>query len=81
MNPDVPNYPDRDNSLTDEGYYKVPRTYAELFYDRLTMVGTIEAERVFSVFPDITCDHCARASICQWAFDPYNTNGDCLDEK
>ena len=28
-----------------------------------------------------TCDECRDAPICVLAFDPYNTNGDCLAEK
>lgn len=28
-----------------------------------------------------TCDGCSRAPVCVLAFDPYNTDGDCLDEK
>ncbi len=30
---------------------------------------------------DFTCDRCAAANECDYAFDPYNTNGDCLAEK
>lgn len=28
-----------------------------------------------------TCDGCARAPVCEFAFDAYNTNGDCLEMK
>lgn len=28
-----------------------------------------------------TCDDCARANVCVLAFDPYNTDGDCLYNK
>jgi MoaA/NifB/PqqE/SkfB family radical SAM enzyme len=28
-----------------------------------------------------TCDDCPRKHECQWAFDAYNTNGDCLADK
>lgn len=28
-----------------------------------------------------TCDECAGAADCKWAYDPYNTNGDCLGDK
>ncbi len=28
-----------------------------------------------------TCDRCSAANECDYAFDPYNTNGDCLAEK
>ena len=25
-----------------------------------------------------TCDDCAKAGVCEFVYDPYNTNGDCL---
>lgn len=28
-----------------------------------------------------TCDECGEAEICKWAYDPHNTNGDCLGDK
>lgn len=28
-----------------------------------------------------TCDTCPGADDCEWAFDPYNIQGDCLWEK
>lgn len=28
-----------------------------------------------------TCDDCRYAPLCDFAFDGYNTNGDCLAEK
>lgn len=28
-----------------------------------------------------TCDSCERAPVCKLAFDPYNTDGDCLWDK
>lgn len=28
-----------------------------------------------------TCDDCASAPECEFVFDPYNTDGDCLAEK
>ncbi len=30
---------------------------------------------------EFTCDDCRDRRTCEWAFDPYNTNGDCLAEK
>jgi hypothetical protein len=30
---------------------------------------------------EFSCDHCSAAKTCEYAFDPYNTNGDCLAEK
>ena len=35
-------------------------------------------ERTDIVF---TCDDCAAATECEFVFDPYNTDGDCLAEK
>ncbi|MGN6103518.1 MAG: hypothetical protein ACTHU0_00195 [Kofleriaceae bacterium] len=29
----------------------------------------------------LTCDDCPHTATCPWAFDAYNTNGDCLAEK
>ena len=31
--------------------------------------------------PEFTCVDCATVFQCQFAFDLYNTNGDCLMEK
>ncbi len=28
-----------------------------------------------------TCDDCPSRRTCEWAFDVYNTDGDCLAEK
>lgn len=28
-----------------------------------------------------TCDDCPAKPTCEWAFDPYNTDDDCLAEK
>lgn len=43
-----------------------------------------EARRCSSAWFDIdkfTCDDCRAQKTCDWAFDPYNTDGDCLAEK
>lgn len=29
----------------------------------------------------VTCDGCGAAASCEFAYDPYNTDGDCLAEK
>ncbi len=29
----------------------------------------------------ITCDRCPVREKCEWAYDPYNTDGDCLAVK
>lgn len=28
-----------------------------------------------------TCDDCPAKTTCEWVYDPYNTDGDCLAEK
>lgn len=30
---------------------------------------------------EFSCDTCAAKNTCEYAFDQYNTNGDCLAEK
>ena len=30
---------------------------------------------------DITCETCTDRDSCVYAYDPYNTDGDCLAEK
>lgn len=30
---------------------------------------------------ELTCFKCSLKDKCEYAFDPYNTNGDCLAEK
>lgn len=32
-------------------------------------------------FKYFTCDNCEDAYDCMYAFDPYNTDGDCLADK
>lgn len=27
---------------------------------------------------EVTCENCAHNANCEFAFDPYNTDGDCL---
>jgi hypothetical protein len=29
----------------------------------------------------LTCADCPHIEVCEWAFDPYNTDGDCLAMK
>lgn len=38
-------------------------------------IGPVPADIVF------TCDGCGDAPTCEFVFDPYNTDGDCLAEK
>jgi hypothetical protein len=49
-------------------------------------VAALRASKVefFSEHFDLTefsCDRCAAVKTCEFAFDPYNTDGDCLAEK
>lgn len=30
---------------------------------------------------EVTCQNCPINDTCEFAFDPYNTDGDCLAEK
>jgi hypothetical protein len=39
------------------------------------------AERIGIQIVSFTCDDCPSAPSCEFAFDLYNTNGDCLAEK
>lgn len=38
-------------------------------------------ESVYTENTIFTCDTCPSNDTCEWAFDGYNTNGDCLAEK
>jgi hypothetical protein len=65
--------------LTAEGYLVTPRTDAQLVDLRrsATDAGIVEGYPVSS----FTCDGCVRAPRCQFVYDPYNQDGDCLDDK
>ena len=56
---------------TDEGRVKRLRQEG---IDRLLELGR-------STDLTFTCDHCGHADTCEYVFDPYNTDGDCLAEK
>lgn len=71
--------PVRSDALDENGYYVVPRTFRELASARQETLATLRDEGM--VVFSLSCDECSRFAVCQWAFDPYNTNGDCLDEK
>ncbi len=47
--------------------------------DDLAKVRASSAER-FNI-DKFSCDDCSASKTCEWAFDPYNTDGDCLAEK
>lgn len=38
-------------------------------------------EQGLSLDTPMTCDECKDNESCQFAFDMYNTDGDCLDSK
>lgn len=73
---DTPN----DADPGDEYLYAEPRTFEELYSDRQVLSAQI-AEGPSPEPARITCDACRLVSRCVFAFDPYNTNGDCLLEK
>lgn len=77
---DPEHYAGRSDEVDEDGHYKTPRTFRDLFSARRLMVQALSDA---DMAPDtyVSCDDCARASKCQWAFDVYNTNGDCLDDK
>ncbi len=53
-------------------------TRAELGRYRLSV---IESSDRLGKITEFTCDNCADAAWCTLAFDPYNTDGDCLASK
>lgn len=61
----------------DRWTYRVPRTPEQLAEKRRASLATWFGGREQS----FTCDGCGRAPVCVLAFDLYNTDGDCLDEK
>ena len=43
-----------------------------------------EKENLINLKPPVkesTCEFCKDNQICEYAFDPYNTDGDCLIDK
>ena len=41
----------------------------------------IPLKKISQALNYFTCGMCDAAATCEYAFDPYNTNGDCLAEK
>lgn len=61
----------------------MPSVFALLGMDRTDEeLGASRAE-VAAMFgiEKFTCDECPARKTCKWAFDAYNTDGDCLAEK
>jgi len=49
---------------------------------RRTLIELIRAEREGSGgFRYLSCDYCPQINHCASAFDLYNTDGDCLEDK
>jgi hypothetical protein len=45
-------------------------------------VAALRAEvQTFIGIDAFTCDDCPSRFVCEWAFEPYNTDGACLAEK
>lgn len=59
----------------DERLRAGPYTPEELTERRAQAIGELPMSAHFS------CDECGAAAGCPFAFDTYNTNGDCLAEK
>lgn len=77
---DTPREPGLDD--TDEsGNYLHPRTFDELVLARARSVESYAQLSGGGMLREFTCDSCRFVSKCQFAFDQYNTLGDCLQEK
>lgn len=44
-------------------------------------LATDEVAPHYTADTPLTCDLCERNETCEFAFDWYNTNGDCLESK
>ena len=63
--------------------HRTPDALDALRDDNVRIVNELDGftdwmHRRFGYF---TCDGCKRAPKCLFTFDPYNTDGDCLDDK
>lgn len=47
----------------------------------LRVINTYPEEWMKAKPEDFTCFTCAHWKSCDFAWDPYNTNGDCLESK
>lgn len=50
-------------------------------FENLSQALKYEIERQEIHFEEFTCAHCGEVETCEFAFDLYNTSGDCLMEK
>jgi len=64
--------------LADPYTLACPRTEEELKVYRATIDAAAQADGYAA---GNNCDGCARRYVCVLAFDPYNTDGDCLYSK
>lgn len=55
----------RKKAIEENSFY-----YAQLGFDETTAHELV-----------LTCDTCSDAPVCEYAFDLYNTDGDCLASK
>lgn len=44
-------------------------------------LSRIPLKKLLLAIDQFTCGGCQAASVCEYAFDPYNTDGDCLAGK
>ena len=56
------------------------KTYEEL-YDAEAVKQMEDAGLNVPLKEQMTCNGCQDASVCEFAWDPYNTDGDCLASK
>lgn len=59
----------KETELKDMHYVKVLEKHKNKFFE------------VAYLRPEYTCDDCQQVDKCEFAFDLYNTDGDCLAEK
>jgi len=67
---------DRKVLLTDEKIQKVVDEYNK---HEIAYYG--EAAAITNTVEDYTCNSCIDKYKCESSFDPYNTGGDCLENK
>lgn len=72
--------PDNDVEPDDQYTYVKPRSFAELLRERRASVKQLERHG-YEWDGTFSCDHCISVHKCVFAFDEYNTDGDCLAEK
>lgn len=71
----------RTNVLADDPWtWREPVSDDELEAARADSLAWLNREDHTHEGP-FTCDDCPRKAVCVLAFDPYNTEGDCLYDK